>query len=870
MKAHPPKFWTRLFRRFCKDDFYEELQGDLEERFFQDVEKIGLKKAKAFYRKQVIAMLRPSVFGKPKKIQKLIMFSLIQMNFKLAMRNMVRHKAFSAINIFGLAAALCVSLFIINIIYTGYNLDRQHKDVSRVHRITNYITTAKTGRQMFVSIPFQAAELLKEDIPDFGAVTHFKTGFNGKFKINDEDISVKGIKADSAFFDVFNFQVVSGNPLSIFSDINSIIITDEIANKCFPGKDPIGQQTKEGYVVKAVLASPKMKSHLRFEIIGALEQFGQGLTTGDSHEYGWENYQNDYTYFRLRESSSPKALAPKLKRLTDKVNSLANFPDFEYDFSSQPVEGLVFGTPGFNEPGFIIGKDGAIVYVALITIMLLIASFNYTNLSIARAIQRTKEIGIRKVSGSSNGQIISQIICETLILSLFSLIIGLGIYKVFSDDFISLVPAIGNAFSPDLSIDIILVFVLFTILAGIAAGIFPALFFSKINPLSLFNPRIKSKKLSFLNLRKVLVTLQLTLSMFCVVLMILIQQQAALLKNRPKGFDTTGRIIVRTDSEKASLLKTAMIQVPGVDAITYVSDVPGDMMHGAVSFYDPVDNDSTLAVYSITADESFHKVVDAQLLDGRFFSNEIVAGTQSEILVNKEFLKLVAIDLSTAIGTVMTNDQQEYKIVGVIGGMISHPVFFGPTKPFMIVAGKPAINHTLLIKMDTRDLNSSLLRLEAAWKSIYPDNKFVPEQLETYLQQPVLEFNNIIKAQGFMAFAIIAISLLGQLGMAMYNAETRIKEISVRKVLGAKVKSIMQLLLKGTFIPLIIASLIACPTSFFLFEEILAINMSNPLHPNLMHFLVSVGLLTAVVVGVVLSQTWRVARLNPAESLRAE
>lgn len=867
----PPGFFAKLLRRFCNSEYLEELEGDLEENFHINIQLYGLKKAKTLYRKEVLKMIRPSVLGKPQKLQKLMMFSLLRMNLKLAIRNIVRHKVFSAVNIFGLAAALCVSLFMVNMIYTGVHVDRQHQDADRIHRIINYVTSQQGGKQLYASMPFQAIDILKEDIPDFEQITHIKKGFNGSFKINGEKVSVRGIKVDSAFFNMFDFKVLSGNPLSIFSDINSIIITDEVANKCFPGKDPIGLQTEEGFIVKAVMVSPGKKSHLQFEMIGQLEKLGAGRTNQNAYEHSLSYYYSDYAYVKLKEGSSPEALDARLQSFSEKINRLTNFDKYSYSFASQPLTNIIFGEVTFNEPGTVVGSDGLVTFLVMITVMLLLAGFNYTNLSIARATQRTKEIGIRKVSGSSNSQIILQVLCETLVISLFSLVIGLGMYRAFSNDFMTLIPQMSKIFDPELNLNIIFIFIGFTLITGIMAGTFPAIFFSKINALSLFNPRIKHKKLSFLTMRKVLITFQLTLSMFCIMFMILLQKQVTLLKTSPKGFETENRFIVRTDLARATLMKSAFLSVPGVDAVTLTSDIPGELTNGGVSFFDPIDNDTSLIVSSLWADESFHEVVSPKLLDGRFFSPDIIDGLHKEVLVNEKLLGLIQIDRANAVGTVLKDPKNEYKIVGVLDGMVSHNVFMGSDQPFMIIAGKAQYKQSiLLIKADAESMANTMTGLEAAWKELHPDDRFFPETLGGFLERPMREFENIIKVLRFLAITIIAISLLGQLGIALYNAETRVKEIGIRKVLGAQLQSILRLLLKGTVIPILIASTIGAPIAHLLFSQSMAASFRTPLKPGPWLFIQAILLLAMVILLVVVSQVWRVAKLDPAQTLRNE
>lgn len=866
----PPSIYARLFKWFCKKEIYHELQGDLIEEFNRHVATQGLKKARQVYRLEVIRMIRPSIINKPKKLQQHLMSSLVKINIKLAIRNIIKHKGFSAINLFGLALALCVSMFIANMIYTGYQFDTQHPNADRVYRIANTVTDQKGKVSQYASVPYRAAAQLKSDIPDFESITHFKKGLKASFRLRDEEVTIYGLKVDSAFFDVFNFKVLAGNPLSIFSDINSVILTESVAERYFPGENPIGKKTANGLVVKAILESPKLKSHLRFEALGRLESLENTVKSDQNFQYKWGYYLDDYTYARLREGADLAQVEAKLLISSDKVNSLTSKKNDQYSFFLQPLIGITYSTSILSDPGFTLGKNGLISYLVMIGLMLFIASFNYTNLSISRAIQRTKEIGIRKVSGSTKGQIMFQILCETLVLSFIAFAFSLVVYKAISNDFLAVMPAMSRIFNPNLPLDIILLFSAFTLITGLVAGIFPAIFFSGINPLSLFNPRVKRKRLSFITIRKALVTFQLTLSMFAVIFTILMKQQITVLEERPKGFETENKLVINTDLENASLLKTALMTVPGVEAVTLASDVPGDIVHGAVRFFDPLDNDTSLVAYALTTDAAFDKVVEPKLLRGQFFNRDFVAGTEHEVLVNQEFLDLTKIDLDAAVGTVINNEKKQYKIAGVLQPMISHPPFIGPNQPFMIVADKVVNNPLLMVKLSTNSPDQTFSALEAAWKSVYPNDRFKPVQMEAHLQKPVKEFKEIMKAQDFIAFAIIAIALLGQLGMAMYNAEIRVKEISIRKVLGAPIVSVLKLLLKGTIIPLVIAGVVASPLAYLLFQEVLGLQMSNPLQPHIGHFSMGISLLSFLVVGMVVSQTWRVAVANPVNSLRSE
>lgn len=801
------------------------------------------------------------------------MLSLVHINSKLALRNLIKHKVFSAVNIFGLAAALSVCLFLVNLIHTAFYLDHQHADVSRLYRIENVVNKKDQGDiNQFATLPYPAISQLKTNIPDLELVCHITNKASAVFEINGQDLTISGLATEPAFFEMFNFQTLQGSIEDLFKDINSIAITEAVALRLFKNENPIGKVTKDQKVIRAVIESPVGTSHFQFEMVSALPK----VTTSEvdappPFELSWTDTYSNYAYVKLGRQSDMATLSQRLESFSQSAQKLYDLENTYYDFRARLVKGMVFDEPSFNEIGLVMGREGLITFAIMIIVLMFIAGFNYTNLSVARAVQRTKEIGIRKVSGSSNAQIAGQVLAETLIFSFLGLLLGLGIYLYYSNDFIALLPFLSGLFNPKLSGSILLTFTAFAIIAGIIAGIFPALYFTRIKPLSLFNARVKTKGISLMWMRKALTTFQLTLSMFCVLFVTMLYKQAQFVKTVSHGIETEHRLILRTDAQKALLLKPLIEEIPQVMSSSIVSGIPGHSNNSKMAFRDLLNGDSTILVNFIFADENIDEVLEPKLIDGRFFRSALSTESNREALVNRKTLEALNIDFSEAVGSGITSTTANLTIVGVLDDIHTRDPFSTNETPIMIIASSNEANQGMLIThINEHEREKTLKKLEAAWNEINPDTRFEPQMLHVVLDKPVEEFMNFIKAQGFLSFAIIAISLLGQLGISLYNAETRVKEIGIRKVLGSKTSSIIGLLLKGTIIPLIIASLLASPIAFLLFQNGIANSMRSPLPIGPGIFIQCILLLSLLVTGVVISQTWRVANLNPTQSLRAE
>ncbi len=872
MNSSTPKFWTRLFRWLCNDSFYEELQGDLEERFFINQDVHGTKKAKATYRKEVIKMVRPSVLKLKDRIPVVFQVSLLKIHLILSLRNIRRNKVFSAINILGLGAALSVCLFLVNMLYTGLTHDNQHPHKDRLYRITTTQKYPTGGYFESASIPLRLEEYLNKGIPEFELSAVVSNGPSFMFPFGNESFRAYSILADSSFFELFSFKVIEGNPKSIFDDLNSIVITQEVAQKVFPNQSALGKKAINGSVVKAVIENPRTVSHMDFQVIGNRKI--NTLAINKQENIGVEDWQiayGSYYYARLTESASKKQLDEKLAKLSIQVNEKPKSSDLTFSFESQLVSKITFGDFKQFDFGYTIHRRALYIISLLGIIMLAIASFNYTNLSIARAIQRTKEISIRKINGSTKAQIIGQFLIETMLFSVSSLGIALMGYLFFSTVFSTVLEELSGLFSQSLNASLLFWFFILSIGIGLFAGFLPALYFAKISPLKGIKARIKSQTLSVLRLRKLLTGFQLTVSMLCVLTMALGNDLYRQILNADMGFDYEGLVTFKTNEIDPELLKNELAQVPSINALSLTGFVPG-VDHNELQIVSHALD--TIRTYKAFAHYDFGEVYNPTMLRGN--NPKKLPRTSNQILVNPLFLQRMNIPLEDALGMSVSfigkngePDQTKY-----IGGVLSDFVRNALEQykvPFVIelLDQHPKMN-IVTIAINNQDFNSTLSQVQTIYETHSTDSSFKPKFVDDQIEHSYAEFAGIMKAVWFLGISIISISVLGQLGIALYNAESRVKEIGIRKVLGAAVSHILKLLLKGTLSTLIIAFFIAAPLAYLLVGNTIMTLISIDSHISLLAAAQGFLGLTIVLIGVIVTQTWRTVRLNPSESLKSE
>ncbi|MFY0591373.1 FtsX-like permease family protein [Roseivirga sp.] len=864
-----PKFWTTLFRRVCNNDFFEELQGDLEERYFYDYKVKGEIVAGQNYRKEVLKMLRPSVI-KTTKMKRQFSFSIFKMHLVLTARNMKRNKVFSAVNVFSLAAAMTLCLFAVNMIYTGYSYDKQHINSERIYRVTNKATTPERTLNL-ASSPYALDRHLKE-MPQIETSTFFLTNIFGSYDVKGETISIAGYSVDEYFFDVFNFKVIAGNPQDIFKDYSSIVITDKAAKRLFGNENPIGKKSNSGAVVKAVIESPDKISHLKFDFIHNVGFMGSRMSPEERQArlFNWGEYMNDhFNYFRLAENTSISDVNSLLTLYNNKIEESAG-RNTKIELGTQRLSDIMFGPEFMIEMRPVHPQATLIALIIAITILIALAGFNYTNLSIARSLQRSKEIGIRKLTGSTKWQVISQFLTETTIFSLLALALAIFAYQLVLPSFENYIQEFSSLFSPSLNTEMLIWFGAFSILVGFAAGIFPALHFAKISPLLAINNRLKKSIASLPNMKKALVGIQVCVSTFSILFIALITHQKNEVLNADLGYETNGLMAVPINKIDLDIFTAELDKIPEVKSYTSSSMIPGTGNMNRRFMVSENKQDTFATLYGI-ADVNFHEVYTPKLKIGPGFTQ----GVPNEILVDEPFLKRINLPIGDAIGStvqVMHYDlEEELKIVGVLEDFTFSGLTSRSNYP-LAIRNKIDSLQTKYITLDIRSNNvpNTLRKIESGFSMSATDQIFNPIYVDDIIAKNYTAFYGMMHLMELTGAIIILIAVLGQFGIALFNAESRVKEIGIRKVLGANFSSLAQLFARNTLITLIVSALIAIPSVYFFFNESIvpqfAIELSLPIGVIIKGILV----LWAAIIAIVVLQTWQTANLNPSESLHNE
>ncbi|WP_339698738.1 FtsX-like permease family protein [uncultured Roseivirga sp.] len=868
MNQKTPQFSTRLLKLFCKESFHEELQGDLEEKFYANIETKGLKKAKSIYRKEVLKLMRPSVIKKPKGFNSKINTSLFKLHFVLTLRNIQRNKVFSLVNILGLGAALTICLFCVNMIYTGFQYDK-YPDGERLYRITTKVEDPKNSMHWATSS--FALKWKLDGIPQIEKSSTFMENMFGYYEVKGETIRANGYPIDKEFLDLFQFEVVEGNPYDLFNDLNSVIITDELAEKLYGDESAIGKQSKSRGIIRAVIKSPEGNSHFAFQF---LINIGFMTNTMSEPEINtrfnkWNNFdQSYYTYFKLGENSKIEDVENLIAGFSEEMTSSMSDGN-KYTMEVQPVSSIMFGN--FLWADFPNVFPRTTLYVLLIPIIILIslASFNYTNLSIARSLQRSKEIGIRKIAGSSKKQVVFQFLIETVIFSLLALAIAFVSYSYISTQFEGHIQELAELYSPHLNLEIILWFIAFSIIVGLVAGILPALHFARVSPLVAIHKKA-GKQISLSSIRKGLVGVQLCISTLCILFIVLISDQKQQLLAADLGFETSGLITIPTKKVDLDLLTAELDKIPEINSYTTTSMIPGTGGMTRRILVSGNYQDTISARYGL-ADDGFNTVYNPKLISGTGFTKD----REDEIIVDENFLKAMNIPLDSALGSIVHimhfDIQEDLQITGVLDNYVYQAMSSSFALPFIIRNQRDSLlTNKITLKLTSSNVALTLKKIEAGWSAIAGDNSFDPIFVDDQLEKSYDAFFNFMDMLKLAGITVIIIAILGQFGMALYSAESRVKEIGIRRVLGAQFHSIAKLISKGSVKALAISAIISVPLIYLIYQELIFPSFTIHLDVSEMHIILTLATFWSIVLGIVIFQTWQTAKANPSESLRSE
>jgi len=788
---------------------------------------------------------------------------MFKMYFKLAYRNIIKDKAYSIINITGLAIGLASSILILLWVLNELSYDKFHTNATQIYRVTFNVGDFKAA----VS-PAGMPGGLKAEMPVIKNTARLSLITTVLFEADNKKFEEKRVfYADPSFMDIFSFPLVKGDRATALTNVDGVLITQEIATKYFGNKNPIGKflrkNNRENVIVTGVLANIPTNSHLQFDII--LPMASLAKTNRELRSNVWDVF-NFYNYVQLDKSFD--ASDANLIRLENQIGKIfhKHGSETKVAFHLQPLTKIHLSPERQID---LLGHGNAQyvkIFFIVAILILLIACINFMNLATARSARRAKEIGLRKVAGAVRGQLIIQFLIESVFISFLSFLLALGIVYFF-------LPIFNQLADKQLAIDITdtklsLSLIGIALLTGLISGSYPALFLSRLSPIKVLKGNVKSMG-DNLFFRNTLVVIQFTVSIVLMVGTAVIYNQLRFINERNPGFEKANLLYLEMKGDlwgKGQALKDELKRNPITSDFTIISNLPTNLTSGETDIkWDGKDKRSQTIIPSLDVSEDFIRIFKMKMLNGRGFSGQYAADSNNYV-VNEKMLSIMGLKASNAIGKALVFGDIKGNIIGVVKDFNFKPVQqaieplilrFNKHGGFIVVRTLPG---------KTKETIKALEKISLQLNPAYPFKfDFIDQDLAN-LYKGEQQMGNI-----FNLFAILGIfiSSLGLYGLSAFMAEQRTKEIGVRKVLGASVLNLIYLLSSGITRLILMAIVIAIPLSWYAVNSWLArfayhINVSW-----LVFFAASLAALSVAWI-TVSYESAKAAIVNPIKSLRTE
>jgi putative ABC transport system permease protein len=802
---------------------------------------------------------------------------------KVALRNIIKHRTFSFINIFGLAVAMCVCMAIIMMVADQMMVDRHNPSADRIYRVNTIPYWKDNNGQPGNETASTTMPLRDELLNNYTGVEHavrFLRGFgNNWLELEpnfDVNVPISGYFADAEALDMFNHELLYGDSKTALAEPYSVVLTKQAAEKLFEKENPVGETFKVGklgiFKVTGVIKDNGNRSHIIAEAYASMSTVKSLEKAGllEPKLDNWDNPYSGWIYIQLEEGKRIEDIQPNLATISnDHFVKRQGQDGTVFQYSLQNLLDIVPG-PLLNNPIGPFMPWYLIYFLSFIAGIILITScFNFTNLSIARSLTRAKEIGVRKVTGAVRWQLFVQFLSESVVISLFALVLAIAMIYVLKPFIVNL--SFARIMRWDLSANYVVygAFLLFAIAVGIIAGLFPAGVLSGFQPIKVLKNMGSSKLMSKVGLRKALLVVQFSLSMIFILTVVVLYNQLNLFLHNDNGFVSSHKIIIHKGNTAFDVLKPELEKQANIISVSAASHIPmAGQVRGTDVQLPGTDTWSNLTYFAV--DEDYLTNMGLTLVAGKFFSGDAGASNSSFIVLNEEAVREHQFaSPAEAIGQslIVRDDSTERQIIGVVKNYY-HELFTESLKPMALMYNPK--EYSLLQVSYTGDFNSASKTVEGVWAGINPGLKANVKDFEKEMGEMYeIIFGTMVKVLGFVATLAIIISCLGLLGMATYTIQTRKKEIAIRKILGSSNQSLIYILSKGYLTILFIAIVISVPAAYFMntvWLEMFAV------HVNVDVVTIGVGVLILSVFGLLTigSQTLQAAFVNPVDNLKDE
>ncbi|MFC1493193.1 ABC transporter permease [candidate division KSB1 bacterium] len=787
--------------------------------------------------------------------------------FKIALRNVKRYKAYSTINIMGLAIGLACCILILLWVQDELKFDKFNENIDRLYRVVTVKTT--NGQLQFADrkTSYPVADAFVDEFPEIVNAARFLITSQKTLKYENRLFNENAlVMVDPALLELFTFRFLAGSGENALNEKNSIILTESMAIKYFGSEDPIGKvitvDNKYGLTVTGVIGDIPHNSHFKgYDNIEFLVSFSFNSNYSDDTG-GWDSFYLK-TYVLLEDNADPDGINDKLTGYLNKKQESMS----EYDFYLQSVRDMNF----YTITGELTGMKNVYIFILLGGLILLAACINYMNLSTAFSFNRAKEIGLRKVVGAKKAGLIKQFLSESVIYSLIAMIISMFLVKIFLPYYNALT---GKLLTFDM-FDIIMnmpVIVILAAAAGIVSGSYPAFFLSSFQPVKVLN-KLQFTGLGKFRFRKILVISQFTVSTALLIGTFIIYEQSEYFLNEDIGYNDSNVICFNKkdtgDISRYDSFRSEIISNPGIAKVSAASIVPGFSTSYASSniSWEGKDPENKTVFQGFFVDYGFIETLEMRMISGEPFSRKKNQEDADYIIINKRAAEETGFD--DPIGRSITFLGNTWTIVGIAE---NYPVFslkYGDYPLVMIL--NRARSRMVYIKTTASETGyaDTINNIEESWAKFYPEYPFEYFYLDDRNNNIYESERKMGRVFGYFSFLSIFICCLGIYGLMSFMVQQKSKELSIRKVMGAKKSALMMILSKESLKCAMIANIAAWPLSWFLLDKWLQ-NYANRIELQWGVFITAGIIIIILSFLPVVSRIFSAVRSNPVKSLRYE
>ncbi len=865
----PPQFFLKLFRWFCHPRLLKPIEGDLMELYHERVKEFGKQKADLLFIRDILALFRKDIIKPADGTYRINQYGMIKNYTKTTWRNLKRQQVYAAINIGGLSVSIACIFLILSFINYEFSYDRFLENSDEIYRVYNSQSGNDfLGKNINAITPLQLAAALRDEYPEIKTATVFDW-YNVLIGPNKQELYYEsGIFADPHFFDVFPYEFIAGDPKTALEKPYSVILTESLAEQIFDQENAIGKQLLQGEnfcEVTGIIKDPPKNSTFPLDYVINATNYPWYLESMKKETWNSNGYN---TFFTLNQSSDIKLLESKMPQLLEKywVN-LKLYPQ-QYQFEALTAIHLQSSFNfDFSGKG---SKKQLMLFSTVAVLIMLLALVNYTNLAIARSMNRSKEVGLRKTIGAGKKQVMFQFIFEstflTLIASLSAIILTWATLPFF-----------GKLLERTLALDFDLLLaatpylLVMVLLLGVLSGYYPAFLISRLQPIQALkgitnNPGKHA-------LQKFLIIGQYAISIAMIICALLAQQQFQFIQNKDLGFRKEHILTVRNRSREVSqrfeVLRNEWMSHPNIVAVAGSQNLPINLRQGTIINDGPGgDPSDDLHIYQMRAGYDFLDLYEIELIAGRDFSRDI-SDSLNLCIINESTAKAMNWTPEEAIGKRFTEDWDlKYReVIGVIKDFHMHSMHMA-IEPMFIERRDASSFRYLSFKINPQNLHETLSYLEKtiAPYSSYP---FDAQLLTDRYNQMYKDDMNESRLFNYFTLLAVLIASLGLFGLATYTIHLRVKEIGIRKVLGATVTQIISLVSRDFLLLVVIGFMVAIPMAWLAIDQWLDA-FSYRISISGWIIVVAGGLAVVIAFLTISSQSLKVALTNPAQILKDE